>query len=259
MTTPALRPRSATEIIDVSFQILRHNYGALVTLSLASMLPMAAVTVIAGAGAGAGVTTVTAFDALKIISFFASFVFYFVAQNSVMVGASQAYLGEPVRAGVALARAVRRVVPLMLLSFILYIGVIIGMLFFIFPGIYLALRWAPLPMVTVLEDGDPGQTLKRVWALSRDNALHIFVILLVLLCIYIAVAFISLFLLSGSMVLGPAAAPKAGSILYYAVLALFFPFFQMVFVALYYDLRIRHEGLDVEMMTQALGEAAPQT
>jgi hypothetical protein len=33
----------------------------------------------------------------------------------------------------------------------------------------------------------------------------------------------------------------------------------MILVALYYDLRIRHEGLDVEMLTQALGEPAPQT
>jgi hypothetical protein len=201
--------------------------------------------------------TVTTFDALTAISFLASFVFYFVAQNSVMVGASQAYLGEPVRAGVALKRAVRRVLPLMLLSFILYIGVVIGMLFFIFPGFYLALRWAPLPMVTVLEDGDPGETLRRVWALSRDNVLHIFVLVIILLCIYFAIAFMMLFLLGSSMIFGAGAA-KAGSILYYAVLALFFPFFQMVLVALYYDLRIRHEGLDVEMMTQALGEPAPQ-
>ncbi len=258
MTQVVLRPRSASEIIDVSLQILRRNYPALVTLSVAAMLPLAAVAAFTSARSlPGGAMAPNALDGLTVLISLASAVFYIVAQNAVMVGASQAYLGEPVRAGIALRRAAMRTLPLILLGFVLYIGVILGMILLIIPGIYLAIRWLPLPMVTVLEDGDPGQTLRRVWALSRDNAWHIFVLAIIIMCIYIGVAFIAIFLMSGSLAFG-ARATAAGSILYYAVLALFFPFFEMVFVALYYDLRVRHEGLDVEMMAQGLGDVAPE-
>jgi hypothetical protein len=142
---------------------------------------------------------------------------------------------------------------------VVIIPVMLGFVFFILPGIYLTLRFIPLPMVTVLEDGDPGETFRRTWALSRDNAGHIFVVALVMFAIYMAVAILAMLMLFGSASLFSAgSAPVAASILYYAVLALFYPFFQMILVALYYDLRIRHEGLDVELMAQGLGDVAPE-
>jgi hypothetical protein len=266
VTTPALRPRSATEIIDIAFQVLRHNYGALVTLSVASMLPLALLAVISpSATAGFRVATGAAsappaVDGAYVVFSIIAAVFYMAAQNAVTVGASQAYLGQPVQAGVALRRGARRLLPLILVSIVAMVPVMIGFLFFILPGLYLILRFVPLPMVTVLEDGDPGETFKRTWSLSRDNVGHILVLVLVMFAIYMAVAFISMFLLFASAsVFTTGSAVGAASILYYAVIALFYPFFQMILVALYYDLRIRHEGLDVEMLTQALGEPAPQT
>ncbi len=265
MPAPALRPRSASEIIDIAFQILRHNYGALVTLSLASMLPIAALTVISPAATGGmrvalgSASQPPALDATYVVLSILTAVFYMAAQNAVTVGASQAYLGQPVQAGVALRRGARRLLPLILVSIVVIIPVMLGFIFFILPGIYLTLRFIPLPMVTVLEDGDPGETFRRTWALSRDNAGHIFVVALVMFAIYMAVAILAMLMLFGSASLFSAgSAPVAASILYYAVLALFYPFFQMILVALYYDLRIRHEGLDVEMMAQGLGDVAPE-
>ncbi|HET9682669.1 MAG TPA: hypothetical protein VFP15_01085, partial [Gemmatimonadaceae bacterium] len=40
MAAPSLRPRSATELVDAAFQILRAHYGQLVVCSAIAYLPM---------------------------------------------------------------------------------------------------------------------------------------------------------------------------------------------------------------------------
>jgi hypothetical protein len=258
-----LRPRSATEIVDAAFQLMRGHFVSLITLSIAAILPLAAVLVLVGVFGGfprAGTSAdsgAAVGAALFIVAIF--IIVFLVGQNAVMAAASQAYLGEAVQAGEAVRRALRRTLPLILVYAVSVVGIFAGFLLFIIPGVYLAIRLLALPMVTVLEDGDPIETFKRTWDLGRGHAGHMFITSLIGNLMYTAVSFIGqIGMTLVTSLLPGAAAASLGLILLLLTFALAFPFVQVIRVVLYYDLRIRLEGLDVEMMAEALGEPAVQ-
>lgn len=259
MASLELRPRSATEIVDAAFQVMRPNYLALLTLSVAAQLPALAMRLSMSiptdpARVMQWMQTETAISGLALL-----WVLSFAGNCVVMVAASQLYLGEKIDAGAAFLRGSWRslliLIPLWLLSS-LAIGV--GFVFLIVPGVWLALRLIPLFTVSILEDGGWVKAITRTWALGRGHVGHMFLTVLIALLIYIGVAVVGGVVVG---VLGTIAGlfkdSGVASVLTTAISAAIVPLFMMMLVILYYDLRIRFEGFDVEIMSRKLSAPAP--
>lgn len=251
MPAPTLRPRSATELVDAAFQILRSHYGQLVVCSAIAYVPMLLLRLfvigdttrfLSGdpAMAEAGMLLTTLWTMLG------SLVTYALMSAVLVVLTSQAYLGDEVDVGTAVRRVIPRVVQVLLASVIRSVLFIFGFILFIVPGFWVLARYFAVVPAIVLEEAGTLRSFSRSAELSRGRKWHIIgTLLLVTIIYYLLVLGVSLVgAVTGNFVVQTTIS-SVGAILVYPVVAI-------TEALLYYDARIRSEGLDIEMMTDAL-------
>jgi hypothetical protein len=251
MSAPTLRPRSATELVDAAFQILRSHYGQLVVCSAIAYVPMLLLRLFVigdatrflnsdPAAAQAGMLLTTLWTMLG------SLVTYALMSAVLVVLTSQAYLGDPVDVGSAVRRVVPRVVPVLVASVIRSVLFIIGFMFLIVPGFWVLARYFAVVPAIVLEEAGTLRSFSRSAELSLGRKWHILgTLVLVTIIYYLLVVGVSLIgAVTGNFVVQTTIS-SVGAILVYPVVAI-------TEALLYYDARIRSEGLDIELMTGAL-------
>jgi hypothetical protein len=165
---------------------------------------------------------------------------------------SDAYLGRETSATVALQRATTLLGRLIVISILTSILVGLGFLLLIVPGVILLSGLLLSTVVAVLE-APPSATaaMGRSWDLTRGFRGKVFL------------AMVVAFLLLGvpSIAIGGAGAIFGDSdgtvslliLVLEAVLQIFiYPFVYVVMTVLYYDLRVRKEGFDLELLASSL-------
>lgn len=247
----ALRPRSVTELVDAAFQVLRAHYGQLVVCSAIAYVPLLVLRLFvigdttrylsgdpAAMRSGMAMTTVW--------TLIGSLVTYSLMSAVLVVLTSQAYLGEPVDVGVAVRRMIPRLVQVLVASVIRSVLFIIGFVLIFVPGFWVLARYFAVVPAIMLEDAGTLGSFSRSAELSRGRKWHILgTLLLVMIIYYLLVVGVSLIgTLLGSFVVQTTVS-SVGAILVYPVVAI-------TETLLYYDARIRSEGLDIELMTDAL-------
>lgn len=240
MTSLSLRPLGLGELLDVSFSLYRQLFGTLIVVALATNgLPQVINVYIEASG---GI-------ALNPLLWLGNAVFSMVL-GAIGVGASthiisENYLGERINAGAAFGRVVPQLGAIIVLSIVTTIAIGFGMLLFLVPGVIIACGLAVSTTALVLEKTPgPVAAMSRSWDLTRGHRGRIFGVLVT--------AF--LLLVIPSMAIGVVAA-IIGSELLLTVVAVgitlaISPFFYVALTVLYYDLRVRKEGFDLEMLTQ---------
>jgi hypothetical protein len=163
-----------------------------------------------------------------------------------LVCASQAYLGEEMDVGMAVRRALPRVPAAMAAGFIRYVLMFLALLALVFPVLYVVARFFAVTPAIVLEKEGVTAALSRSSALSTGRKSHVLNTLGLVAIIYWVIVFgISLVSsMFGSFVVTTVASALA-TVLVYPVVAI-------VEALLYYDARIQSEGLDIELMLNAL-------
>jgi hypothetical protein len=141
-----------------------------------------------------------------------------------------------------------------LLLFALAFGA--GALLLVLPGLYVAARLATIVPTAVVEHVGPVEAFQRAWARSRGHAWHSLAVVLV--CVLIL--FVPMFGAGvvSALFAGPqaAAGPRVvAALLDTALSVLVQPLFPLATQILYYDLRVRADGYDLEQMVGALGGA----
>jgi hypothetical protein len=184
---------------------------------------------------------------LMVLSMVASA--FAVASTTSIVSA--AYLGHAISAGDALRRASGVIGRLVVISVLTSIVVGLGLLVFIVPGLILLAGLVLSSVVVVLEPGTgPVGAMNRSWALTSGSRWKVFA------TVFVA----ALFLLIPSMVVGVMAAigtmlgswSQTVSVVVSGVLQIFaYPFLYVVVTVVYYDLRVRKEGFDLELLATA--------
>jgi hypothetical protein len=112
---------------------------------------------------------------------------------------------------------------------------------------YVILRTFAMIPVVVLEDTGPNVAMTRSLELSKSCTAHIFFSLGLAFFLYFVVSGIVSAL--GVTLLTPTTAGIIGA----AVIIPIYPLLAVVSTLLYYDLRIRKEGFDLEIMSRELG------
>jgi hypothetical protein len=245
----ALRPRSATEIVDAAFQILKAHYLQFVLCTALAYTPLLVLQLLVLGVRGPVSTAVTgAGIALTIIMWLS-----FSLMSAVnIVCASQAFLGEPVDVGAAVRLTLPRLVRIMLTAALRYLAMMAGALLFLVGAFWVWTRYFAVTALVVLEDTSIGAAFSRSAQLSSGRKWHLFVSMLLVVVIFYALS-LGLGLLALVFQLGYLAQAIVSAV----VTVLVYPAVGIVEALLYYDARIKSEGLDIELMAGALDAPAP--
>jgi hypothetical protein len=265
--TPQLRPLSVGEMLDAGIRLFRHRFGTLVACVLVVVVPLTIIGTIITAS-----TDDTAYDVNAPASESSAAVAgYLVSVALQSLGAalavaacfkaiSAAYLGERAGAGDSLGLLVSRVIPLVIAWVVIVVISIAGFVALIIPGIWLSVKLCMTFSAIAFERTGPFAAIGRSWRLTRGNWWRVFGTLFVVFLI----AFVINFALTA--VLGiVAATTDTLSELAFAVLATFitlltyvltYPLWASVLTVIYYDLRVRNEGFDLQLLAQGVGADA---
>jgi len=246
MASPALRPRSPTEIVDAAFQILRAHYAQFVMCSALAYLPWLVVDLVR---AGRTTTFETIDIGTNLLLLLGWWLEFAVMSAVLLVCASQAFLGEPVDVGSAVRRAISRAPLVLVAAAIRLVMVLVGMFFFFVGALYPAARYFAVTPAIVIEGAGLGRAFARSSALSHGRKWHIILTMGLVFVIYVVLAIGIMF------VVGLIQIPLVQMIVMGVFSILAYPVVAITAAALYYDTRIKSEGLDIELMAGALDGA----
>ncbi|HEY7896848.1 MAG TPA: hypothetical protein VIC03_00395 [Gemmatimonadaceae bacterium] len=243
------RPRSSSEILDAAFEIYRRHFAVFVAINIFAAIPVAISSYI-----GQTAALLQQPDGLvtsSLVRLAGAFITPFT-EGAMTCAASAAYLGMPVDFEKSVRTAFSRPGRLFVAMFTKWILLVFGLILFIVPGLFVFKRYFALPMTVLFEDNKVGDAISRSRELSSDNGARIFGL----------VGGVFVFTLLVTVVLTQTIASLSHAVAVTAVITLLVaaaisPFSTIVVTLLYYDIRIRKEGYDIELMTQALNANSP--
>jgi len=269
-----LRPLSLGEILDRTFTLYRQNFLLFLGISALPHLLILGVNLVqtlilmpAPSGTAGGAPPVPrassgllafGFSGLLILVFVYMVAFLF-AQGGTIFAVSDLYLGRPTSIGSSLGKMWGELLNLFGVTLLNGLAVIAGCIFLIIPGIYLMCRLLTSVPAALLEDLGARQALERSFALTKDNAGRAFVIfVLYLLMLYAAML---LFAMPFLVLLGFTARDPGMLRVSMALLQvgnflagiLVGPFLLIATSVFYYDLRVRKEAFDLQLMMNPSG------
>lgn len=262
MAPPVLRPLSAGEILDVSFSLYRRHFGALALVALVCTgIPLVLRLFLEAEGGFFADLPLALLYMVVLVGL------NLVATAATVFIVSESYLGRPITAREALHRATPYIGRVLVCSLLMTLVVMLGFVLLFVPGIILLVGLVVAIPAVVLEPGITATAaLSRSWELTRGSRWRIFglgVTLLVLLYVpVLAITGLFALVLPGSLGTGvgsSAFGSMAGAVVGLAVGGLvqifIYPLFYCVLTVTYYDLRVRKEGFDLELLAAQLQSA----
>lgn len=289
MATRQFEPMTIGGILDRTFTIYRENFVRFLAIAAVVYVPIGLLTALSttllvggldgpdqaqvasefgatgelefaesAASGGAVIAGVVGF----LITIFLSVVGKVLASGALLRSVSEYYLGKDVTVGEAYRYVLPKLGTLIWAGFLVGVVIIIGYLLLVVPGIIFSLWFTLVTPAIVLENLRASEGMSRSKALASGNLGKIFGTLLVVTIIAgILGAFIGWV---GTMAAGAIFSNAFGATFVSQLMSIVAeivaaPISAVAMVLLYYDLRIRKEGFDLEMMARdlAIPEAQP--
>jgi hypothetical protein len=285
MSTLDLRPLSIGELLDRTFSLYRRNFLLFVGISALPQLlvlalqlvqvifltPKAPVTLPTASEFQGASSVLAAGGAVGIFMLaIAALVIYLIAylfsQGGTVYAVSDLYLGRTTTIGQSLSRMRGELGSLFGVIFLNGLVTGLSFLLLIIPGIYMACRLCVCIPAALLENLGPRDSLERSFALTKDNAGRAFLILLT----YVVILYAALFLFDIPFGIAIASAAHDPAMLRvwtalmqvgnFIATVLVTPVFTIAASIFYFDLRVRKEAFDLQLMMnpQAAGVPAPR-
>lgn len=281
MGTMDLRPLSLGELLDRTFTLYRRHFLLFVGISAIPYLLVLAlqlVSVFVSAGertpvhppveqqfqAGSAATAGMAIGGLVIVGVvIATLVALLLSQGATVLAVSEIYLGRIATIGDSFRRVRGEFWTLLGVAILSGLATGVASIFLIIPGIYVLCRLAVAIPSAVLEDLGPRDSLERSWGLTRENVGRI--LLIYLFSFILAIAASSLFEYPFTLLIVAARRDLAMVRMWTALMqmggfaaqVLIAPIGTIATSLLYYDLRVRKEAFDLQMLMRPLGGPAP--
>jgi hypothetical protein len=255
MVSTTLRPLSVGEILDVSFTLYRRHFATLGTVAvLCSGLPVLLSLYIEASGG------ILQNLSLTLVYYVIFAVLSAIATAATVFIVSESYLGRPLSAAGALKRATPLLGRLIVCSLLFAIVVGFGFLFFLIPGVILICGLLlAFPSLVLEADSSPTGALSRSWSLTRGSRwrmLALLVTLLILLYVpIIAMGAVATLILPSSGTPGNLTPGLLTLAVVGVMQMLLYPLLYCVLTVAYYDLRVRKEGFDLEVLASTLQTA----
>jgi len=264
-----LRPLSLGELLDRSFFLYREHFLLFVGIiavptlvSLAFQLVGVAINPTGMKFSGLGI-------AWTILNWVIVLPIYATTHGATVLAVSKVHFGQSTTVGESLSGIMGRVLGISFILFGIWMGVGIGFVLLIVPGIILWLMWSLAIPVTVLEDTGLADTARRSSELTKGSRWRI-----LLICFLFVVLFYIMFLVFLTP-LGVALsfymrthARHLGFPLWYLIgvpvgtflsSCLTGPLLSIALTLVYYDQKVRREAYDLQLMMTNLDAAQAAT
>lgn len=272
---PILRPLNLADILDQSISLYRRNFAVFVGITAIVYVPVGIIQMAFGYFMGSlqqsapgnpdqipwhqmGGFGIAIFGLILV-----SIIAVPIGQGALAIAVSRRYLNEEVTVADAYHAIGARWGPLIATALILGLAIGAGTLFCLVPGIYLGVLWMFATAVIALEAiTSPTEAAKRSNELVQGEwwrCFRTYAVLSILVSIVTQALAMPLTLAStlGLMQHNMALAQAINQGVATAAGVLVQPVLMVGLVMLYYDLRIRKEGFDLELLAQALGTSLP--
>jgi hypothetical protein len=254
MAQRILRPLDYGDILDEMFDLYKRHFILFVGIAAVIHIPIYAISATIGGTIATGIG--------GLLNGIGS---YFVLAATTFA-VSQCYLKK--QTSIADSYKAVGIRALSLFATMLIAGLIIlgGLCLLIVPGVILAFRYAFISEVCVIEEKSGKEARVRSAFLAKDNVARIFVVSLLT---GILAAIINGVLTAPVQILVAVLTGTDGStspsgplgllvgLVTGIATALTSPIQIISFVLLYYDLRVRKEGFDIEMLANSMGASVP--
>jgi hypothetical protein len=256
-SAPVLRPLGIGEILDAALAVYRRHAFALwrivaVVVALPAALNGALAVAVRQVGdpqANSGSLLL-----LELLVVIVSLVATSLATAAAYRLVADAYLGRPVDPDASLRFGLRRLVSVLWVSVLFGLGVFVGFLLVIVPGIYLTVAWSIATPVLLGENLRGSKAIRRSRALVRGRwwacAGVIYLMYLLEGIVYLGIVLVIGQIVDASGNDSVLFLEKGVTSLIASTLVL--PFHVAVTTVLYIDLRVRKEGFDVQLLTHSL-------
>lgn len=282
MSTLDLRPLSIGELLDRTFSLYRRNFLLFIGISAIPQLLVLALQLVQLAFTPVRVPfrppVTTDFQSvtpnfstggvigllgLLLVGIVIYVIAYLFSQGGTVFAVSELYLGRATTIGQSLGRVRGELGSLF--GVVLLNGLVTGVSFLllIIPGIYMVCRLCVCIPAALLENLGPRESLERSFGLTKDNVGRAFLILL----LYFAILYAALFLFDipfaigiqfeahdPSMVRLLSALMQVGN---FVAGVLITPIVTIASSIFYFDLRVRKEAFDLQLMMNPLSGGVP--
>lgn len=239
MHSPALRVRSVGEILDAAFQLYRAHMTSIITATGLMLLPVLLLQMVVPE------------ELLGVVDR-ASNIFFIVASAAVVLIASEGYMGRQMDGVTAVKRVNGRFLSVWGAAIIQGFLIGIGFLLLVIPGLIAAAWTFGMQQAVMIEGRKANDSFERSRDLARGNLMHVLLTAVMTLVITF-VAVIGVMVVLGSVFTGT----RSLNIVSTLVMILLNPLAAVVNTVLYYDLRIRKEGYDVEVYAERMDAGVP--
>lgn len=273
MATLDLRPLSLGELLDRTFSVYRRNFALFLGIAsipylfLIALMTLAAVLIglslpFAAASARHAPLAGPALAGLVGGALFASLIFgaaFALSAAAAVFAVSEIYAGRKPTILASLRLAVGRTWAILGVLVLIALISMAGLIVFIVPGIYFGCRLSVAIASALVEGIGPTEAIRRSLNLTKDFAGRAFLILLLTVCLsYAAMAVFQMpfFILIAASAKNPAMVMVWTGLMEIGNLTgsiLVAPVSAIAFALLYYDLRVRKEAFDLQLMMQAIG------
>ena len=268
---PQLRPLSVGEVLDASFKIVRQSFSTLAACVLVVALPLNIVNTLITAstsdnafnldskpstGASSDFSSGTTEFAGFLLTATLSIVLMTIATAACFRAVSGVYLGEAPTVGGSLSFAATRLLPVIGLSLLYFLGLIPAFIALVIPFIWLSVAWSVSFPALLSEGIGPVAALGRSFRLVKGHWWPTFGALLVM---YLLVAVISGILgaLLGAALIAAVDSEAVAAVFYTIINTLSslitLPLMAAVLTVIYFDLRVRKEGFDLQLLARGVG------
>jgi hypothetical protein len=275
-----LRPLSLGEILDRTFSLYRRNFLLflgitalpqlfILAFNLVRTIPAASHTAATNRvvvlnpnqvpiSSSAGIMALGAVGLLIGVVIYVGV--YLLAQGATVYAVSELYLGRRTTIGASLRRMRGHILNLLGVTLLNGLAILGATILLIIPGVWLACRLVTCVPAALLEDLGAGESLSRSYHLTEDNAGRSFVIYLLYFVLFFTASVV--FVTPFQFAAGLAGARNPGSMSMWLALAqlgnfaatiLVTPILTIATAVFYYDLRVRKEAFDLQLMMNPSG------
>jgi len=231
-----LRPMKLGEMVDASIKLYQANFATLAGITAVIIVPWTLL-----------IYAIDQSDSIvaAVVAFSGGFAISPIVSGAVAWAAAELYLGRDPGVGQTYSHVGRRLGAVVAVALLTGLAIMLGFILLIVPGLILMARLFAATVAVVIEDRGATDAIRRSADLVKGTTGRVLGYLIVM-GILVAIA-------TGILGAIGSAVGDAGNLALQVIASvLFMPLSAVFGVLLYFDLRIRKEGFDLEVMAREL-------
>jgi len=237
-------------VISRTFGVFQRNAVTFLALAALLMAPMLLATIYSAANVTPGPSS--QLYVMVVVSGVLGMICAYVLQASLVEGTVADLNGQRAGFSQCLSTGIRNVVPIIIIAILAYLGMALGIILLIVPGIMLAVSWAVVMPVRVIEQTSIGESFGRSRDLTKGFRWRIFWLLLIYVVLSSALQF-GLRPLFGVAMLAQSVSALGYPylLLSWAVNVVLSSVLAVGVASTYYELRLVKEGIGAQQLAAA--------